>query len=97
MTLDDILRLIDENSAKIKDFGVRRIGVFGSYARGKQKLLSDVDLIVEFDTKTYDNYMDLKHFLEELFGLEVDIAIAESIKPRLRKTIFEGVIYAKGL
>lgn len=58
---------------KIRGYGVRRIGLFGSYCRGEQTETSDVDILVEFedDEKTFDNYMDLKFFLEDLFGLKV--------------------------
>ena len=97
MTLEDIIRAIEENRSSIRKFGVRKIGVFGSYARNEQKPLSDVDFVVEFDHKTFDNYMDLKMFLEELLGLSVDLAPAESIKPRIRESICESAVYAQGL
>ena len=97
MTSDDILKKLEENRDAIKGFGVRRLGIFGSYARGEQSDASDMDFLVEFEKKTFRNYIDLKFFLEKLFERPCDLVIAEAVKPRLRKPIFEETVYAKGL
>ena len=97
MNREYILRKLEENSEKIHGFGVRRLGIFGSYARGEQTETSDIDFLVEFEKKTFRNYMGLKFFLEKLFERPCDLVIAEAVKPRLRKPIFEGTVYAKGL
>jgi len=97
MTSDEILRKLEENRDTIRGFGVRRLGIFGSYARGEQTETSDMDFLVEFEKKTFRNYMNLKFFLEKLFDRPCDLVIAEAVKPRLRKPIFEGTVYAKGL
>jgi len=99
LTSEEILRKIEENRDKIKRFGVKRIGLFGSYVRGEQKAESDIDMVVEFEKgmKTFDNYMDLKFFLEELFRCRVDLVIVETIKPDLKPYILESVKYAAGL
>ena len=59
---------------------------------------SDVDILVEFEKahETFDNYMDLKFYLEELFGRKVDLVIIDSIKPALRSNILRSAEYAKG-
>ena len=97
MTRDEILKKLEENRDTIKGFGVRRLGIFGSYARGEQSEASDMDFLVEFEKKTFRNYMGLKFFLEKLFERPCDLVIAEAVKPRLRKPIFEETVYAKGL
>jgi len=97
MTSDEILRKLEENRDTIRGFGVRRLGIFGSYARGEQTETSDMDFLVEFEKKTFRNYMNLKFFLEKLFDRPCDLVIAEAVKPRLQKPIFEGTVYAKGL
>ena len=97
MNKEIILQKLSENSATIKSFGVRKLGLFGSYARGDEKRTSDMDFLVEFEKKTFDNYMDLKIFLEKLFDCKVDLVIADSVKPGLRKPIFDETIYAQGL
>lgn len=97
MNKETILQKLDENHDTIKNFGVRRLGLFGSYARGAETDVSDMDFLVEFEKKTFDNYMDLKIFMQRLFNCKVDLVIADAVKPRLRKPIFEETIYAQGL
>ena len=75
-------------------FTVKRIGVFGSFARGNKRAESDVDIIVEFAEPTFDHYMDLKFRLEEVLQRPVDLVIADTVKPRLKSIIEREVIYA---
>ena len=94
---EEITKKLEENMEKIKQYGVKRIGLFGSYVKNEQKKESDIDILVEFEEgkKTFDNYMDLKFFLEDLFQCKVDLVIKESIKPDLRKYILDSVKYAR--
>lgn len=75
-------------------FTVKRIGVFGSFARGDEGPESDIDIVVEFDSPTFDHYMDLKFRLEEIFQRPVDLVVADTIKPRLRPIVEQEVLYA---
>lgn len=79
-----------------RKFHVSRIGVFGSFARGEGRKESDVDVLVEFITgfKTFDNYMDLKFFLEDIFSRNVDLVTINALKPQLKDDILKDVIYA---
>ena len=77
-----------------EQFTVKRIGVFGSFARGDKRAGSDVDIIVELAEPTFDHYMDLKFFLEDLFRTPVDLVMADTLKPRLEPYISREVIYA---
>jgi uncharacterized protein len=97
MTRDEILKKLEENRETIKGFGVRRLGIFGSYARGEQTEKSDMDFLVEFERPTFKNYFGLKFFLEKLFDCKVDLAFNDTIKPRIRTGILEETVYAKGL
>jgi len=97
MSKNDILTALNTNEAKIKSFGVLRLSLFGSSARGEETPQSDLDFIVEFETKSFDSYMDLKLFLEDLFGRPVDLVLADGIKPRLRAAILREAIHAPGL
>ncbi len=92
-----ILSTLSANEAKIKSFGVRSLSLFGSSARGEDTPASDLDFVVEFEKKTFDSYMDLKLFLEELFDRPVDLVLADGIKPRLRAAILRDAIHAPGL
>ncbi len=99
LTLSDILEIIQKNKDKIKLYGVKKLGVFGSFVRSGQISSSDIDFIVEFKEgkKSFDNYMGLKIFLEDLFHLTIDLVIKENIKPALKENILSSVVYAKGI
>jgi len=94
---EEILMRLQKNRQAIRGFGAIRLGLFGSCARGEATEQSDLDFVVEFERKTFDAYMGLKEFLEELFGCKVDLAISDSIKPGLRNKILSETIYAAGL
>ncbi len=94
---DEVLKILQEHRDKVRRYGVRRLGLFGSCARGETTETSDLDFVVEFEKKSFDAYMDLKAFLEELFGCRVDLVVAEAIKPRLREIILKEVVHAPGL
>lgn len=94
-TADNFFRLVHDQWPAIQSrFGVRRIGIFGSCVSGRELPGSDIDVLVEFDRKTFDNYMGLKFFLEDYFGKKVDLVVAEAIKPALREYILKEVKYA---
>ncbi|MDE1857356.1 MAG: nucleotidyltransferase domain-containing protein [Candidatus Micrarchaeota archaeon] len=93
---EEILRLLGSSKKTIREFGVRQIGLFGSYASGKNGPDSDIDILIEFEKgrKDFHSYMGLKHFLEDLFGRKVDLVIKDSVRPELRGSILGGVVYA---
>ena len=93
---EDILSVIEQNQAALKKLGVRRLGLFGSCARGEATAESDLDFVVEFSDKSFDAYMDLKSFLEDLFRSRVDMVTVSSIKPRLLPIIQRETVYASG-
>ena len=93
---EDILSVIEQNQAALKKLGVRRLGLFGSCARGEATAESDLDFVVEFSDKSFDAYMDLKSFLEDLFRSRVDLVTVSSIKPRLLPIIQRETVYTSG-
>ncbi len=92
-----ILNVIGSHRAEFRRLGVRRLGLFGSAARGEATDGSDLDFLVELDRKTFDAYMEVKELLERLFQRRVDLVIAEALKPQLRDYILEETVYAEGL
>ena len=93
----ELLSLLRQHEPELKRrFGVARIGIFGSFARGEERPDSDVDVLVVFQKgeKTFDNFMGTKFYLEELFGANVDLVLADTIKPRLKPYIDRDLIYA---
>ena len=95
INLQEIKQTLKERMPEIKEkYGVKNLYIFGSYVRGEQTPESDIDILVEFEKgrKTFRNYMGLKFYLEELFGIKVDLVIKEAVKPRLKKYIYEEAI-----
>jgi len=69
-------------------FGVKELFLFGSVVRDEQRLDSDVDLLVAFeDAPTFDRFMDLKFYLEDLLGRRVDLVTRRAIREALRTHI----------
>ena len=95
-TQQKILQQFDTHEADIRSFGVKRIGLFGSFARGQENTRSDLDVLVEFNRgqKTFDHFMDSKFFLQKLFGKKIDLVLKDSLKPSLRQRILKEVICA---
>jgi len=96
-TRSEVLRTLETHTARLRGLGVRRLGLFGSAARDEAGPSSDLDFVVELDERTFDRYMDLKLFLEELFDCRVDLVLSGAIKPRLRSAILGEAVYAAGL
>jgi hypothetical protein len=92
---EEILRLLRERRDEMYvRFSVRGIGLFGSFARDATTDKSDIDLLVELEKPTFDHYMDLKFYLEELFCRSVDLVLSDTVKPRLIPHILREVAYA---
>jgi len=91
------IQILEDNLERIKAFGVKQLGIFGSVARGEETEKSDIDVLVDLERETFDNYMGLLFYLEDLFGKKVDLAIKNSLKPRIRDRILAETVYVKGL
>ena len=97
LSKNDIVKTIQENMKEIKDYGIERIGIFGSFARATQNNKSDIDILVEFEKgeKIFDNYMELKFYLERLLRRKVDLVIKDAVKPRIKQAVLREVAYAR--
>ncbi len=92
----DVLRILHQNIEEIKKkFTVRKIGIFGSYARGEETEKSDIDLLVEFENPTFDNFMDLLFFLKELFGRDVDLVTKKALSPYIFPVVEREVVWCE--
>lgn len=89
--LEGVLPLLRER------FGVIKIGIFGSTARGDDRPESDVDLLVELspDHLTFRNFSALADFLEELYGRKVDLLTVGGIDPLIRQDVESEVIWCE--
>jgi len=93
-TRDQLLAILRGARSELQRLGVRRLALFGSFARDEAGPDSDVDLLVELDRKTFDRYMDAKLFLEDLLDRHVDLVLADRVKPRLREALLRDAIDA---
>jgi len=87
----EIISLLEKHTNVLRKFKVRRIGLFGSFARGEQKKHSDIDFLVEFDEPTFDNFMDLLFSLENLFARKVELITNGSLSPYLQPFVEKEV------
>ena len=95
-TKEQVLELLREHQPELRQLGVRRCGVFGSFARNEARAQSDVDILVEFEPekKSFDNFMRLGFLLEDMFGRRVDLVTIESLSPYIGPHILSEVEYA---
>lgn len=94
---EKIIEKLQKNKTDLKKLGVRSLSLFGSFAKGKESSRSDLDFLVEFEKKTFDAYMELKFFLEELFGTSIDLVLPDALKKSLKPKIMKDRIRVQGL
>jgi predicted nucleotidyltransferase len=98
MNRDTILQILHENRELLRQMGVRSIALFGSAARDKLLPESDIDLLTDLEPPyTFDRYIRVKFFLEDLFQRPVDVVIPETLKERIRPYVEEEAIYVSEL
>jgi uncharacterized protein len=90
-----VLLLLQTNGQKISQFGIARIGLFGSFVRNEARSDSDVDIWAEFhaDKKTYKNFIHLTYFLEDLLQREVELVTPEGVSPFIKPHILKELEY----
>lgn len=98
LTTDNILNVLrNQRDFLQKQFYVKRIGLFGSFARNEADEKSDIDFLVEFEEGNLDYYLirrNLHDFLAAKFNREVDIALTKSLKPFYKDVILNQAVYA---
>jgi len=94
---DKIKRILKEHDSELREkYGIKEIGVFGSYMRGEQKKGSDIDILVEFYPDAEMDlitFVELEEHLSDLLGVEVDLVMKSALKPRIGKHILKEVVY----
>lgn len=91
-----ILRKLKAHKTDLQQFGVKEIGLFGSFIKGKSTSKSDIDILVDFYARSenFDNLMDLSHFIENLFKKnKVDIVTKNGLSPHISTVILKEVVY----
>jgi len=94
-TKSQVFSILHKHQQELRRFGVNKCGVFGSFVRDAIHDKSDVDILVVFepDQKTFDNFMHLSFFREDLFGRSVDLITVESLSPYIGSRILDEVEY----
>jgi uncharacterized protein len=95
MKREDIIRFIAVHKVEFeKQFGVKRIGLFGSYARGDVREESDIDIVVEIERPDLFHLIGIKQAIEDALGNKVDIVrLRDTMNQALRSRIERDVIY----
>jgi len=98
LNLERIINILKEHKEELKErYGIKGIGVFGSYVRGeyKGKRKRDLDILVEFEEDTDVDllkFVNMENYLSELIGVKVDLVERSGLKPRIGKHILKEVI-----
>jgi len=96
LSRDGIFRQIDQHRRELRSLGVAQLQLFGSAVRDEAGAASDLDFLVTLKENSFDSYMDVKLFLEDLFNCSVDLVCTDAIKPALRKGILQEAVHAPG-
>jgi len=96
-TLIEIIDILKKHEKELKKtYGIKRIGIFGSYLRGEAKEESDFDILVEFEEDANIGllkFVEIENHLSDLLGVKVDLVEKSALKPRIGKHILKEVIY----
>ncbi len=92
---EDVLARLNENLPEIRErFFIDTIGIFGSVSRGEDTLESDVDVLYRFSKgmDSYDTFLDLADYLEDLFHRKVDLVSLDFIDPYVKPYVEKDMI-----
>ena len=95
-TKDFIINTIRTHKSELSNFGIKDIGLFGSYAREEQSAKSDIDILIDFepDKESFDNYMAVYDYFEKLFKNEkIEIVTKNGLSPYIGPSILNEVLY----
>ncbi|MCB0497498.1 MAG: nucleotidyltransferase family protein [Cyclobacteriaceae bacterium] len=96
LTRQNILHVLQSKKEALRQYGVKNIGLFGSYQKNKQTNHSDIDILIDFnaESETYDNLMSIYAILEESFGSEkLEIVTKNGLSKHIGKHILSETEY----
>ena len=93
--ISTIKKLIEKHKIKLeRQYSVKALGVFGSYAKGKQKSHSDIDILVDFSqSPDFFKFLKLENFLARVLGVKVDLVTRKALKPAIKDVIIKETIF----
>jgi len=91
----EIRKKLNNQLPFLKDkYHVKKVGIFGSFARGEQSKGSDIDILVEFDSPIgFFDFIRLENFLSDTLQTKVDLVSKKALKPTIKKSILKEVNY----
>ena len=96
LNLEKLISILKDYKKELKKrYGVKEIGVFGSFVRGEYKKKSDLDILVEFEEDAKIGllkFVNMENYLSELLGVKVDLVEKSVLKPRIGKHILKEVV-----
>jgi predicted nucleotidyltransferase len=96
-TKENILKKLKSKKLALSKFGIRNVGLFGSYLRNQQSSESDIDLLIDFEPnkENFDNYMAAYDLFESIFkNQKVEIGTKNGLSPYIGPEILNEVVYA---
>ena len=92
---DEVMDILRSSLSELKGFGVKRIGVFGSYARGDPDGESDIDILVEFEKgeERFENLFNVHELLKDRYDMNIDLVTIDGLSPYIGPHILEEVIF----
>lgn len=94
ITLEEIKDIIRAHKETLRQkYKVKELAIFGSYVRGEQGEISDIDILVEFEEPIGLEFFSLEEYLENLLGLKVDLVSKKGVKPNRWKYIQQDLVY----
>ena len=93
-SLDRIKEILKKHEKELKEeYGIKEIGIFGSYLRGEAKEESDLDILIEFEKPIgFFKFLELEEYLSNLIGIKVDLVSKKALKPYIGKYILKEVV-----
>ena len=94
-TKAELIKKIQSHQEQIRCYGVKQLGVFGSFVRDEAVESSDIDFLIEFhpEQKNFDNFMELAFFLQNLLGRKVEMVTPQSLSKYIGPYILKEVEY----
>ena len=95
-TKDNILKTLKSNKLNLSKFGIRNVGLFGSYIRNEQSSVSDIDLLIDFEPEkeNFDNFMAVCDLFERIFENEkIEVVTKNGLSPHIGPKILNELQY----
>ena len=94
-TFEEIKKVLQKHREEFREqYGLKEIGIFGSYVKGEQKEKSDIDMLIELEKPIgFVRFMRLENALSQLLGVRVEMVTRKALKPHIGKRILQDVKY----